>query len=92
MRKLRDGKRVRVVEHLGVEGYIARWTHECSGCTTNGESGGSKFGPFGCHECGYTGRRRNETFIPFDPAAYRVASDRAWTDHLTNESVAARPG
>jgi hypothetical protein len=57
-----------VHERDGVEYYQAAWTGECTGCTERGEMGGTKYGPFGCDECGYTGKRRITFLIPFDPS------------------------
>lgn len=73
-----SGRR-RVLVHRtpdGEEGYIARWTEACSGCFEAGdynglaqnyafdEKAGCRVG-IGCDECGYTGKRRSEWFIPF---------------------------
>lgn len=67
MRRDPSGVRRRVrVDEQGREGYIQRFTHECSGCTESDEYGGQKFGPFGCGECGGRGVRRHAIFIPFD--------------------------
>ncbi len=66
MRRDRQGTLRKVVVFGGVEGYVGRWTAECSGCTEHGEMGGATWGPFGCHECGYTGKRRREFWCPFD--------------------------
>lgn len=85
MRTLRDADgavcRVRVVYHLGFAGYIDRWTAECTGCTEHGESGGETWGPFGCDECGYTGKRRHEFFVAFNMAGYQAKLDRLEADH-----------
>ena len=61
---------VRVCERTGVEGYEAVETIKCSGCTEVGEMGGQTWGPFGCDECGYTGKRRVRFWIPFDINEY----------------------
>lgn len=37
MRLDQEGKRRRVVDLGGVEGYITRWSQDCSGCTERGE-------------------------------------------------------
>jgi hypothetical protein len=66
MRRDHDGHLRRVVVFGGVEGYVVRWTAECSGCTEHGEMGGATYGPFGCDECGYSGKRRREFWSPFD--------------------------
>ena len=74
-----DGKHrvlvvTRRVHKRTFEGYYARWTEHCSGCT---EEHGVERG-FGCNECGYTGRRRREHFVPFDMAAFESALDERW--------------
>lgn len=49
-----------------IEGEVcesASWTDDCSGCTDIGDYG-TKYGPTGCTECGYTGKRRNSQWIP----------------------------
>jgi hypothetical protein len=66
MRRDEEGKLHKVVVFDGVEGYWVSWTRECSGCTEHGESGGRTWGPFGCDECGYTGKRRQWFWTPFD--------------------------
>lgn len=86
-----DGKRqrVKVVMFRGFEGFIARWTDSCSGCTELGDyGGGSQYYDTdtkhhcligaGCEECGYTGKRRQEMWIPFDHAAFSAFDDRRW--------------
>lgn len=88
MRLDQEGKRRRVVDLGGVEGYITRWSQDCSGCTERGEMGGTKRGPFGCHECGYTGRRRRHAFVPFD-TDIPINDDRvffAWADSVLRPS------
>ena len=44
----------------------SEWSDDCSGCTEAGEYGGRKYGPFGCSECGYTGKRRTGFHAPHD--------------------------
>jgi hypothetical protein len=79
-----EGKRHRVVLLNGKEGYIARWTTECSGCFEAGEYMGNAGNyPYddkaqcrvgsGCDECGYTGKRRMEWWTPFDRADEEAA-------------------
>lgn len=85
-----DGElqRVLVVKHHGFEGYFVRWTDSCSGCLELGDYGGGSENYIydekakclvgaGCHECGYTGKRRNELFVPFDREAFEAFLDRA---------------
>lgn len=61
--------RVMVVVVDGHEGFVVRWTANCSGCT-NYVDGQLSDGPHGCSECGYTGKRRREEWVPFDPEAW----------------------
>lgn len=76
-RRDQDGKRHKVVTSNGQEGYVARVTMSCSGCTEMGEYMSNINGHpydnkarchvgFGCEECGFTGKRRREMWIPFD--------------------------
>lgn len=73
-RTLPDGSgRARVVMLDGREGFEVRFTDTCSGCYEwqddhlypYDEKAQCKVGA-GCHECGYTGKRRREHWIPFD--------------------------
>ena len=59
--------RVMVVMHEGIEGHIVRWTDTCSGCTEYVE-GQLAYGPMGCEECGYTGKRRQAHWVPISPS------------------------
>ncbi len=83
-RRHEDGTRSKVVTVDGIDGFIARWTDSCTGCYESCDgypSGrypvdpkhGCRVGA-GCHECGYTGKRRYETWAPFDFAEYERAS------------------
>lgn len=72
MRRDHRGKLRRVHRHLGHDGYYETATTDCSGCTDVGDYG-TKYGPFGCEECGYTGKRRDRYFVPFDGSAYYAA-------------------
>lgn len=67
MRRDGEGRRRKVVTMNGIEGYWAHATGNCSGCTEWSE-GQIISGPSGCDECGYTGRRVWEWFVPFDDA------------------------
>ena len=82
-------KRVRVVMHMGLEGFVVRWTDACSGCCELGDYGGGSEGyptdpkhgcliGSGCHECGYHGKVRREEWIPFDYEAYAAPWDKRW--------------
>lgn len=71
-----EGVRRLVVTYDGVEGYEATFTDSCTGCYEVGENGsnehlypydydaGCRLGS-GCHECGYTGKRRHRVWTPF---------------------------
>ena len=51
---------------------LARWAQGCSGCSCDCHPGCSH-GASGCHECGYTGRRRIVMWLPhFHDAAART--------------------
>jgi hypothetical protein len=74
-----EGARRRVALLNGKDGYVVRWTESCSGCLESGECGGNEHSyPYdnkaqcrvgaGCDECGHTGKRRREWWVPFDPA------------------------
>lgn len=79
---LGDGEKTRVlvVEFRGHDGHIVRWTQACSGCHETNEGYETGYYPYdkkaqcyvgaGCGECGYTGKRRREEWVPFDPRAY----------------------
>lgn len=78
-RRTPTGHRARVVTHDGVEGFVVRHTAPCTGCYEGGEnSGSSGLYPYdakagcrvgvGCHECGHTGKRRHEDWVPFELA------------------------
>lgn len=67
--------RRKVVVLDGVEGYNSAFTATCSGCfeSLDGQPCGSYpwdkkaccYIGSGCHECGYTGKRRVHFFVPF---------------------------
>jgi hypothetical protein len=51
-------------EHSGAKVFaLVRWTDLCTGCTEHGEYG-TQYGPFGCSECGHTGKRRHAMWVP----------------------------
>lgn len=66
-RKDSNGKRrlVTLDPNSGAEGYMLWHSDYCSGCTEYGDYG-TRYGPFGCDECGYTGRRRHHVWTAFD--------------------------
>ncbi len=70
-------KRHRIVRHRGFEGYFVCWTHACSGCSDPGDYCSVEAG-CGCHECGYTGKRRIRWFMPFDVDGWERRGDLAW--------------
>ena len=60
-----DGRRYMVVHFRGQPGITGRWTEPCSGCTASYEEAGAMLTRgIGCHECGYTGKRRREAWAP----------------------------
>jgi len=65
-------QRVMVVWHKGEPMMVCRWTHTCSGCTEYVE-GQLAYGPSGCSECGYTGKRRNASLVPLPEDARKEA-------------------
>lgn len=87
-----DGKRQRVLKvyHMGIPGCVIRFTDDCSGCTEWGDYG-SKYGPSGCEECGYTGKRRREEWVPLPgySDAYFKATNRRWKRRMARERRAA---
>lgn len=89
-RRLPDGTRRVVVVHNGVEGFIEQYTTYCTGCTEHGESGGRRFGPFGCEECGYTGKRRIKHFVPFN-IIEGIQREFVWYTRDASFNRASRP-
>lgn len=72
-----EGKRRLVVESNGMDGFEVTFTSSCSGCCELGEYNGLAhryaYDPKaschignGCGECGYTGKRRERHWVPFD--------------------------
>lgn len=81
MRRDDEGDLHRVVRYDGMDGFVVRWTASCSGCFESGDYIGNAHNyPYdekarchigaGCDECGYTGKRRNEYWVPFDMGAW----------------------
>lgn len=56
VRRLGLDRRKRYCVWGGVLCTHEKFTDDCSGCTDCGDYG-SKYGPYGCRECGYTGKR-----------------------------------
>ena len=57
VRNLGLDRRKRYVEWQGVLCTVERATIDCPGCTDHGGHG-ERHGPYGCRECGHTGKRR----------------------------------
>jgi len=55
---------------------MAKWSGFCTGCTEFGDYG-TMYGPFGCRECGYTGRRRYANWVPVETFGCHLSSP-AW--------------
>lgn len=88
-RMIGDGEfgrhRVLVVYFKGIAGHLVRWTGSCTGCheTVDGQETG--WYPFdekaqcyvgaGCDECGHTGKRRREEWVPIDPSDYNLSEE-----------------
>lgn len=80
MHRLEDGSLVRIMPFNGFDGFEVRWTDECTGCTEREDGHLVGRYPFdekakcyvgnGCHECGYTGKRRRAEWVPIDMDAY----------------------
>lgn len=70
-------KRHKIVRWRGFDGYWARWTDACSGCSEDAEYTISDVGS-GCHECGYTGKRRRAWFVPLDIEAWERWRERVY--------------
>jgi len=49
-------RRKKYLIHNGLLCVDEKTTEDCQNCTDYGEYG-AKYGPFGCEECGYTGKR-----------------------------------
>lgn len=52
---------------------LASWTEACTGCTEVPEMTMGPDRGCGCHECGYTGHRRNSYFVPYQAPQQRAA-------------------
>jgi len=65
-----EKKRVMVVKRGKVFGFVGTWTQNCSGCTDYVD-GQQVCGPMGCHECGYTGKRRISMWFPLPKSNQR---------------------
>jgi len=82
MHTLPSGHRVRIVLWHGCKGYESKFTTSCSGCFEAGENMG-RAGDYpydsraccyvgaGCAECGYTGKRRQEHWVPLNGREHR---------------------
>jgi hypothetical protein len=68
-----DGKRHAVAVVDGHEGHWISWTSTCSGCFESADEHLYSYDPkarcklgSGCHECGFTGKRGDFWWRPFD--------------------------
>lgn len=76
-RRTHDGELYQVVTVDGLDGFIVEFTDSCSGCYETNEgypTGGYAYDEkaqchvgSGCHECGFTGKRRRREWVPFHP-------------------------
>ena len=64
MRRDDKGTLRRVYPFNGVDCFMESVTQDCSGCTDVGDYG-TVYGPFGCEECGHTGKRRHRYHVLF---------------------------
>jgi hypothetical protein len=83
-------QRKMVVMVGGVEGYVDQFTRACSGCYEPGDYGARvadypwdekaqcRVGS-GCKECGYTGKRVDRFWLPFDPRELATAVPAPWS-------------
>ena len=107
MRRDDEGALHQVVHYDGMDGFVVRWTESCSGCFETGDYGsGAHLYPFddkakchigaGCSECGHTGKRVQEHWVPFDMAAWgeregrREARRSRWIAWLRAKQSAPR--
>jgi len=67
-----NGNRVRVVRWRGARGHVVRFTSTCSGCTDGNEGCALPQGS-GCHECGFTGKRRRAEWVPLNGNEFEKA-------------------
>ncbi len=65
MRRDEDDVLRRVYDVGGVACFRSTWSVPCSGCNEYSD-GVLVAGPFGCRECGFSGRRRFSELMPFD--------------------------
>lgn len=106
MRRDDEGDLHQVVRYDGMDGFVVRWTASCTGCFEFGDYGGlAHLYPWddkakcrigaGCSECGYTGKRVQEHWVPFDMAAHseregrREARRSRWVRWLRAKQMAA---
>lgn len=61
-----EGRKAKVHVIHGVECMRVIYSGACSGCTEVPECTHAPDRGSGCHECGYTGRKRHDYFVPFD--------------------------
>ena len=58
-------RRVKVIEIDGIKGFSVKFTAACSGCSDDRENVSCVRGS-GCEECGYTGLRRRDEWVPLN--------------------------
>ncbi len=100
--RVHDGKRVKVVLNDGFEGFEVRWTASCSGCFEFNEGWGLDAYDFdakhkcyiggGCSECGYTGKRRESFWVPFDSKAWNRHANAWWYEREERRAKARAEG
>lgn len=97
-----DDRRVRVVMHDGFEGFMVRWTDACTGCFEYVD-GHAPMGSVwdskakchvgvGCHECGYTGKRRREEWVPFNVVEWEHHFNKDWYEQQERRKKARAEG
>jgi len=65
VKELKLDRRHKWYEWLGQLVYTYKYTAPCSGCSCDCSDGyGCSHGASGCHECGYTGKRRGAVPVP----------------------------
>jgi len=84
-----EGYRHLLVQHHGFDGYFVRWTQHCTGCTETPENTTPEERGMGCGECGFTGKRRMEWFVPLDHAAFEAWLDDEWRKSQLSEARSA---
>jgi hypothetical protein len=76
--RLQDGSRVLVRWFRGKPGFEVRWTDACNGCSEYVD-GYLMYGPSGCNECGYTGKRVRREWVELTRDERRQLTRKALT-------------